>query len=151
MEWRMPIRVEGRMLSQFGAAESAGAPRMAVPSEFIGELVFESGVSVGFFCSFLTGYRNSVDVSGTKGHLRVPDFVLPASGTEGALEINGVLANGPGENPAARQDANMIRNFASQVASGRLNEEWPEMALKTQLVVDQCLGATRFRPEAPAL
>jgi hypothetical protein len=37
----------------------------------------------------------------------------------------------------------MIRNFAAQVQSGKLNEFWPEVALKTQLVLDACLASAR--------
>jgi hypothetical protein len=37
----------------------------------------------------------------------------------------------------------MFRNFAGQVASGQLNEEWPDMAWKTQQVMAACLDAAR--------
>ena len=48
---------------------------------------------------------------------------------------------------ATAQDTRMLRNFANQVASGKLNEEWPMWALKTQKVLDACLeaGAARMR------
>jgi hypothetical protein len=36
------------------------------------------------------------------------------------------------------QDTNLFRNFANQVRSGRLNPDWPMMALKTQQVMDAC-------------
>jgi hypothetical protein len=37
----------------------------------------------------------------------------------------------------------MIRNFTNQVRSGKLNAEWPESALKTQMVMDACLESAR--------
>ncbi len=43
----------------------------------------------------------------------------------------------------------MFRNFANQVFSGKLNEEWPMWALQTQRVMDACyqsaLAGSEFR------
>jgi hypothetical protein len=41
------------------------------------------------------------------------------------------------------QDTRMFRNFASQVFSGNLNEDWPMWALKTQQVMDACYQSAR--------
>ena len=71
MKWQMPRRVEGRIISR------AGNNPAGVPVEFSGELFFDGGVSSGFYCSFLTAYRQWADISGAKGYLRVPDFVAP--------------------------------------------------------------------------
>jgi hypothetical protein len=46
-------------------------------------------------------------------------------------------------NPLAAQEANMIRNFANQALSGKLNDAWPEWALKTQIVTNACMEAAR--------
>jgi hypothetical protein len=48
-----------------------------------------------------------------------------------------------GDHPATAQESNMFRNFANQVFSGKLNDEWPMWALKTQHVLDACLEAAR--------
>jgi hypothetical protein len=40
---------------------------------------------------------------------------------------------------ATAQNTIMFRNFANQVFSGKLNDEWPMWALKTQQVLDACL------------
>jgi hypothetical protein len=37
----------------------------------------------------------------------------------------------------------MIRNFADQISSGRLNDDWPAWALKTQIVLDACFESGR--------
>ena len=37
----------------------------------------------------------------------------------------------------------MWRNFANQIFSGKLNNDWPMWALKTQIVLDACLAAAR--------
>ena len=81
MKWQMPARVEGRIISR------AGNQPAGVPLEFSGELFFGGGVSSGFYCSFLTAYRQWADISGAKGYLRVPDFVAPEPGSENVFEV----------------------------------------------------------------
>jgi predicted dehydrogenase len=44
---------------------------------------------------------------------------------------------------ATAQDTRMIRNFADQIFSGKLNEDWPEWALKTQKILDACHESAR--------
>ena len=38
---------------------------------------------------------------------------------------------------------NVVRNFANQIFSGKLNDDWPMWALKTQKVLDACLESAR--------
>jgi predicted dehydrogenase len=139
MNWQMPRRIEGRLISR------AGKKPAGVPVEFSAELFFDGDVSSGFYCSFLTAYRNWADISGTKGHLRVADFVLPVIGSETAFEVNNrnIPSDNSAGNPSTAQETNMIRNFSEQVLSGPLNEEWPMWALKTQQVVDACFAAAQ--------
>ncbi|HEY2081953.1 MAG TPA: Gfo/Idh/MocA family oxidoreductase [Verrucomicrobiae bacterium] len=139
MNWQLPREVTGRLLSETCSDRS----QRTVPFDFSAELLFNDGVSSSFYCSFLTAYSNWVVMTGTKGHLRMPDFVLPKNSSQGALEINGVLSDDLIVNPLAAQDTNMIRTFAAQVLSGKLNDEWPEWALKTQIVTNACLDSAR--------
>jgi predicted dehydrogenase len=139
MNWQMPLEVSGRILSEFAGPQSAAL----VPSEFAGELRFEGGVSVGFYCSFITGFRQWVDISGTQGALQIPDFVLPADQGDLDFEVNGIKQVRPQIAPAEMQHVGMFRAFNQQVHSGELNELWPEMALKTQTVVNACLDQAR--------
>src|SRR5882757_3958587 len=44
MNWQLPREVTGNILSQSGSS---------VPTEFTGELIYDGGVSSGFYCSFL--------------------------------------------------------------------------------------------------
>jgi hypothetical protein len=37
----------------------------------------------------------------------------------------------------------MFRNFANQAMSGKLNDDWPMWALKTQQVMDACYESAR--------
>ena len=155
--WQMPQRVFGRVLSQTGRPDSP-AP---VPTEFSGELCFADGVSAGFYCSFRTADQQWAHVSGLKGCLSVPDFVLPFFGCEtgfdvskASYQIRGCEFNmEPGlrritlpeysnSHPSA-QETQLFREFAEQVRSGGLNEAWPEQALKTQEVMEACLTSAR--------
>lgn len=139
MHWQLPHEVTARILSQAGR-QHGGSP---VPFEFSGELIFAQGVSSSFYCSFLTAYSNWAIVTGTKGEVRVPDFALPKSSSEGALETNGALTDDLVRNPLTAQETNMIRAFSAQVLSGRLNQDWFDWALKTQIVTNACLEAAR--------
>lgn len=145
MNWQLPREVSGRIVSQTGGERSP----CPVPFDFSGELLFENDVSSGFFCSFLAAYSNWAVVTGSQGYLRVPDFVLPAKTNQGALEINGELRDDSILDPFTGQETNLVRAFADQVLSGKLNRAWPEWALKTQQVINGCLDSARAgRPVA---
>ena len=157
MNWQLPRGVMGRFLNESTAPGSA-AP---VPTEFSGELLFENGVSSGFYCSFITANEQCATVSGSKGYLRVADFVAPFFGSELTFDVNNAVHNVSGcdfnmeahwrrfavpeysnSHPTA-QETNLFRNFANQVRSGSLNDAWPEMALKTQRVTEACFESAR--------
>jgi predicted dehydrogenase len=156
MKWQLPRRVCGRLLGKVGRKDSP-AP---VPTEFSGELLFEGGVSAGFYCSFVTDLEQWARVSGTTGSLRVDDFVLPFSGSELSFDVHHasfcvhgcefdmkpetrrIAVTEPSHGRAGAQEVNLFRNFATAVRSGRLNEQWPEMALKTQQVMNACLNSS---------
>jgi predicted dehydrogenase len=146
MNWQLPREVTGKILSQ------SGTP---VPTEFTGELVYDGGISSGFYCSFLAARQQWAHICGQNGWLRVPGFVHPLDSYEPAIEVNDVESRvtsdvkcPPGVNPAwqghaTAQDTRMFRNFAAQVFSGKLNDDWPQWALKTQIVLDACHAAAR--------
>jgi predicted dehydrogenase len=151
MNWKLPRTVAGKILTQPEAAPS----HPSAPTEFSGELVFAHNVSAGFYCSFLANIQQWAHVSGQNGWLRLPDFIHPFDSYEPAFEVNRneirVADDAkcpPGTDPmvqghATAQDARMIRNFAGQIFSGKLNEDWPEWALKTQKVLDACHESAR--------
>ena len=154
LKWQLPHTVTGRMLSQ---SEPAGG-RVPAPTEFSAELFFDDGVSAGFYSSFLAAVQQWVFVSGRDGWLRVPDFVHPFNSREPAFEVNrteihvreagAVQAQTPIPESAelghaTAQNTVMFRNFANQVFSGKLNEEWPMWALLTQQVLDACYESAR--------
>ena len=151
MNWRLPREVTGRILSQ-----SENLPnRPSSPTEFSAELFYDEGVSVGFFSSFRAAKQQWVHVSGQNGWLRLPDFIHPFNSYEPAIEVNEKFNTVEGDakcphdadpmiqGHATAQDARMWRNFANQIFSGKLNEEWPQWARQTQEVLDACLAAAR--------
>jgi len=155
MDGRLPRHVSGRSLCA-APSQTGGAP---VPSEFSGEMLFDEGVSAGFYCSFLTQLQEWAYISGTEGYLHARDFVLPFFGCETAFEtlqpaqhIRGCDFNLEpnrqswktkeyGNSHPTAQESNLFRAFVEQVQSGTLNEAWPEMALKTQQVMQASLAS----------
>ena len=146
MNWQMPESVSGKILSQ--SENFPGRP--SSPTEFSATLNYPGGVTAEFYSSFRAAKQQWVIVSGQKGWLRLPDFVHPFNGYEPAFEVNERFITVPGEMPcppganamdfghATAQDTRMWRNFANQIASGKLNEDWAMWALKTQIVLDAC-------------
>jgi predicted dehydrogenase len=143
MNWKLPREASGRVLSERRANKKL-AP---VPTDFSAELIFDGNISAAFYCSFIADYQNWVHISGAKGSLVVPDFTKPNDDHEPGFELNQKevrvkCCNCRGKHSDSlefAQQTYMIRNFANQVRSGKLNHEWPEWALKTQQVVDACL------------
>jgi predicted dehydrogenase len=147
MNWCFPREAIGRILSERRARKNLAT----VPMDFSAELIFDDHTSAGFYCSFAAQYQNWVHVSGTKGSLVIPDFVNPLNDHEPAFELNqkeirvkccdcGVKHS---NSHAFAQKTNMIRNFSNQIRLGKLNDEWPDSALKTQKVLDACLESAR--------
>src|SRR5258708_11760756 len=157
MRWQMPHLVVGRILAQ---SDSPNSPAPLL-TEFSGELLFEDGISAGFFCSFLARNQQWANISGREGYLQVQDFVVPFAGHEIGFEVHhhDFLKSGcdfkmepqmqhstiaeHSHGHASAQEANLFREFAIQIRSGQLNVAWPEFALKTQTVMEACLDSAR--------
>ena len=142
MKWQLPREVTGRILS----ARGNGPGTTATPADFSGELIFADGPSMGFYCSFRAQFQNWAHVGGANGYMLVSDFAHPASIHDPSFEANRAVervkicdcAGQHTDSLAPAQDSQMFRNFALQVATGKLNPDWPMWALKTQQVVDAC-------------
>jgi predicted dehydrogenase len=159
LDWNLPQFVSGRSLGEYRHPES----QHAVPSEFTAELDFEGGISSSFYCSFITELEQWAVISGTRGHLWVPDFVLPFRGevlsfatSHPVFSVKGCDFNLephlhhhqiPESSNSHRnsQEANMFRNFGRQVQSGTLNTFWLEVAMKTQQVLDACRESAKVQ------
>lgn len=150
LQGAMPERVVAR---QFATIQAPDSPA-SVPAEVSVELLFPNGVSATFYCSFRALNQQWAHVSGTHGHLYIPDFVLPyasdslafevhqpeyrVEGCEFRMEPNGrrlTVAEHSHSAPVS-PEVNLFRQFSARVLEGRLNTEWPEIALRNQRVLD---------------
>lgn len=157
MQGRMPRAVRGLLLAESSRVDHAGS----VPTEFSGELFFDGGVTAAFYCSFLTELQQWAHLSGPKGSLRVPDFVIPDFGCEARFETSQPHYRVEGcdfqmepnlrshsvpeysNSHSTAHEANLFRHFGEAVRSNSLNRAWPEIALQTQRLVDACLASAR--------
>lgn len=153
--WKRPERVTAwchRWIGRDGATP--------VPAEVTAELEFAGGVTAGFYCSFAAADQQWVQFSGTRGGLRLDDFVLPFDGptlefetrqsefvvrgcdfrmqTRRQVEVVPEAAT----RDADAQESRLFRAFAESVAAGG-REDWARIALETQEVVDACMEAIR--------
>lgn len=152
--WKRPVRVSARCHRWM--RRGGGAP---VPAEVTVELEFEGGVTAGFYCSFAAADQQWVQFSGTRGGIRLDDFVLPFDGRSLEFEtrqsefvVKGcdfrmrtsarseVVPEAPTRDAGA-QESRMFRTFAECVARGAGDAFWPRIALETQEVLDACMQA----------
>jgi len=153
MRYQMPVEVRGRILNGVKRADSNDV----VPMEFQGEMHFADGVSATFFNSFRANQQQWAHVSGTKGYLAVNDFVLPYFGNEVSFDVanHNFVADGChfnleksvrthqlkeySNNHKNAQETELFRAFSGLVLSGHRDPFWPDVALKTQQVLDAAL------------
>lgn len=157
MNYEMPVSLRATMLASTGQGDDSHS----VPSELSAELFFANGTSATFYNSFLTENQQWLHVSGSQGHLRVDDFVLPFTGgklefrvskhkfsqngcqftkekNERVFAVEEEANNGPGA-----QETKLFRTFANLALSGNPDPFWPEISLQTQKVLDACLASAR--------
>ena len=157
LKYQMPLRVSGRMLTKARRPDS----QSDVPMEFSAELFFDHGVSATFYNSFITEKQQWANVSGTKGLLTLSDFVLPYFGSESAFEVHNdvfqqvgcqfdmeghtrrVAVRESSNNAPTAQETNLFRKFSELALSGKPDNFWAEIALKTQQVMDACMESAR--------
>jgi predicted dehydrogenase len=152
LQWQMPQEILGRILAQSEPING----RVPSPIEFTAELTFAGGISAAFYCSFLVAREQWAVIGGQKGCLSLPDFVHPLDSYAPAFSVNNKVTRlkVPGKCPPGvdhglqghrhAQDTYMFQNFARQVASGQLEESWPEWSLKTQRVMDACFESAKL-------
>lgn len=165
MRYEMPLQATGRIITEIAGENSPGT----VPSQFSGELIFANGVTASFYNSFITENQQWAHVSGSKGFLQIPDFVLPFKGdqarihlTKSKFKINGCqfdmhenaateLIDEPSNNAPGSEESALFKRFSEVVLSGRLDPHWPDITLKTQRVMDACLESARNGSQAAAV
>ena len=165
MNYAMPIEVIGRLLQGYQREDSPSA----VPIEISGELLFGDGVSASFYNSFVTEHQQWANISGTGGQMYLQDFVLPYSGnqlryfvTQSDFTMEGCdflmaenrrefLTQEIASSGLHSQETNLFRRFSAILTSGRLESHWPEIAMKTQRILDAVMesAANDSRPVRP--
>lgn len=161
MKFELPTEVRGRILH--GTAEPSSDD--CVPLEFQGEMHFADGTSASFYNSFRTNHQQWTHISGDRGYLELNDFVLPFYGNSSQFRTGQHDFIGDGcrynmekyertfevaefsNNHRTAQETKLFRTFASLVQSGKTDSNWPQMTLKTQLVLDAALDSARHNGE----
>ncbi len=157
MGYAMPEQVTGRIYSQ----SQQGNGLASVPTDFSGEMFFANGVSAAFFTSFHAQNTQLAHISGSRGYMAIDDFVLPFTGHELTFNVtqSDFIVEGcdfamhaerlrvhnheSANNAPDSQEANLFRTFGNLVLSGQCDDHWPDIALKTQRVMDACLASAR--------
>ena len=157
MNYEMPLEVRGRILHGVKRADSSDV----VPMEFQGEMHFPNGVSATFFNSFRVNHQQWAHISGSKGYLQINDFVLPYFGNEVSFDVGNHNFEADGcyftmektlrshllpeysNNNRNAQETELFRSFADLVISGKHDHFWPEVALKTQRILDAALNSAK--------
>ena len=165
LKGQMPTEVRARTLTPL-QGKSSPAP---VPGEFSAELNFPGGVSASFYNSFLTENQQWAHLSGSKGYLKLNDFVLPFHAPEVEAFVGKDVFNVENcvfnmENHLQRlavpeyssgtanaQEVNMIRTFSDLVIAKSLDDQWPTWTLKTQQILDACFQSAACNGEAVKL
>ncbi len=155
LHYEMPKQIRARMIAQSRRPDSPQDVPMAISAE----MDFADGVTASFYCSFQAEHQQWVSVSGTEGHLRIDDFVLPYFGSELSFEVCNAAFRATGcqfnmephrrqysvaeysNNHPNAQETRMIRTFSDLVLSKKVDDHWPQIALKTQQVMDACLAS----------
>ncbi len=161
LNYEMPNSVSARLISGAGRSDSPDK----VPTQFSAELFFGNDVTASFFNSFRTEHQQWANVSGSKGHLTVNDFVLPYCGNELDFTVSNahfdvrntqfvmerhdrrIAVSEYSNNHPTAQETNLFRRFGELVIGGQPDEHWAEIALKTQRVLDICLESARASGE----
>lgn len=157
MNYEMPTAVTGRLISEQGGSDSPDT----VPIQLSAELIFPGRVTASIYCSFETENQQWVNISGTKGHIAIEDFVLPYFGSNLEFSVSRprfevdccqfhmekhdqrVSIHEYSDSHPSAQETRLFQKFGELVLSGKPDPHWPDIALKTQQIMDACLASAR--------
>ena len=150
MGYTMPLAVRARMIRE-----------TAVPISLSAEMDFAGGVTASFYCSFEAEHQQWFNIGGNAGHIAIRDFVLPFHGPEVSFEIEQarfetevcrfhmerhsrrVAVHEYSDSHPTAQETKLFRRFGELVLGGQPDPHWPDITLKTQLILDACLQSAR--------
>jgi predicted dehydrogenase len=157
MNYQVPRAVTGRMLNSSGRGDSPSP----VSTEFSGEILFDGDVSASYYCSFLTEHQQFAHLSGSKGSLRIDDFVLPFYGNRVGHLLSSpnfdcdvcdfrmerrdtrVVTEEYSSSHSSAQEAKLFRTFSNLVLGGKPDSHWPDVTRLTQRVMLACLESSQ--------
>jgi predicted dehydrogenase len=157
LHWEMPASLRARLIRASRTREGEAG----VPLSLSAELVFASGPTANFYSSFEAENQQWFTISGSKGYIQVPDFVLPHSGTEvgfsleqSHFQVEGcrfqmkrnhqdVRVSEYSDGHANAQETKLFRQFGELVLQGKPDPFWPDISLKTQILLDACLQSAQ--------
>lgn len=148
VQW--PVAVRARAWNGGRSGISGNGP----PVEFSGEMTLAGDATASLYCSFVAANQQWIQFSGTRASLSMDDFVLPWFGCrtgwrenspefnrsgwdfnyESRERVSWVDEYGNGD-PSA-QEACLVRRFSEQVLAGRPEDEWGNLALRTQALME---------------
>ncbi|MBN3779388.1 Gfo/Idh/MocA family oxidoreductase [Burkholderia sp. Ac-20345] len=153
LNYAMPVEVRGRILNGVQRSDGSGV----TPIEFEGTLQFAGGVTATLYNAFDTSRQQWAYISGSKGYLHLKDFVLPHYGNEVSFTVGNDSFGGSGcyfnlerhertialqeysNNHPSAQETGLFRTFADLVLTGKRDRFWPDVAMKTQRILDTLL------------
>ena len=161
LNYEMPSAVTGRMISETHPDDGTQSNPASIPLQISAELIFPSGVTASLYCSFETENQQWIHISGSKGQVMLEDFVLPYHRPHLDFTLNQPVFKTDGcqfhmekheqkittdeysDSHANAQETLLFRTFSELVLSGKTDSHWPEIALKTQQVMDAILTSAR--------
>ena len=108
-----------------------------IDTSFNGVMWFADDRIASFDCSFDTALRKWFEVAGSRGSIVCDDFTRPWDIEKTRFWVHDASGKSvEHRSPPLIQEDLMLDQFCRVVQSGQREDEWPDMALKTQLVFD---------------
>lgn len=153
---RLALFAFGYELPSHAACDVHQRSAEGVPTEATTTVYWADGRRLVAFNSFHIAFTQSATVVCTRGALSLDDFVLNRDGASftvvaepGLADCDRVVAAHPQRVAVApptgpgHQEAAMWRTFCGLVRAGRRERFWPEVALKTQAVLDAAFASAQ--------
>ena len=126
-----------------------------VPTHVMAQMRFEGGRTASFMCSFRCAFRHNAELFGEHATVSLEDFVVASvldtakfkvvrTGFGPKAETFPVEVVKDEEVSSGVQHDAVVETFSSMVASGQVDDMWPQQTLQTQTVLDaMVLSAAR--------
>ncbi|OLP86761.1 putative oxidoreductase [Symbiodinium microadriaticum] len=127
-----------------------------VPTHLMAQMRFGNKTG-SFMCSFKSAFRNSAEFVGSKAVLSLEDFVVTGKLETASYKVTQTTFGAKAETfplvtlkdeelKTGVQHAKLVETFSGLVASGKVDETWPEQTYQTQLVLDAMVKSAEQGP-----